>query len=172
MPPTFPLLRLPIDERLAILRQMEMNHLYSFGGMPPTFPLLRLPNDERLAVLRQMESSHLDHGLTFGGHGSFYDLDSVYEHFKNPVHLDLHSSGNADYDNRVLTMFIPKTAMSLDLEIFKNARLPKHILVQNYDSFNCHGNYQVKNQKFPFNALLCSNSQEITTTASGFSVKD
>ncbi|EGT48947.1 hypothetical protein CAEBREN_30079 [Caenorhabditis brenneri] len=59
MAPTFPLLRPPINERLAVLQQMRTKQLYSFGIMPPTFPLLRLPIDERLAVLRQMENFHL-----------------------------------------------------------------------------------------------------------------
>ncbi|EGT48869.1 hypothetical protein CAEBREN_00615 [Caenorhabditis brenneri] len=131
MPPTFPLLRLPIDERLAVLRQMEMSHLY--------VTILKNSSNDTLIKCTKKEYEakdwleHLclifhqkDHRLYFEHHGSRYDLNSVYENFKNPDHLRLPRTGNADYNYRVLKMIIPK---SKDQEkVFKTVAGSDHVV--------------------------------------------
>ncbi|CAL2038308.1 unnamed protein product [Caenorhabditis brenneri] len=112
------------------------------------------------------------HDIIFWPHASRFDFDSVYRHFKNPSHLCLHGTGNTDYDNRVLKMIIPKREMSLDFGNHPNGQLPKNILVQNYDIFNCYGNNQVMNQSFLLNDLLCINSREIRINQPDFSLTD
>ncbi|CAL2038304.1 unnamed protein product [Caenorhabditis brenneri] len=244
MPPTFPLLRLPNDERLAVLRQMEMSHLFTLSLISkraknlvkfanrrsravvvtiqqkiqfmcrmfpgPIGPKLRVelsiretpneprkvkkpryvtilensPDDAQIKCTKEEYEAkdwlvHLcqifhrkDHDLIIEQHGSRYNLDSVYENFKNPGHLSLSATGNAEYDDRVLKMIIPKSRISLDFRIFENGRPPKHILIQNYDSIACFSNFQQLTWTRSLDDLLCINSREISTNVSGFSEND
>ncbi|CAL2038307.1 unnamed protein product [Caenorhabditis brenneri] len=241
MPSTFPLLRLPNDERLAVLRQMKSNHLFLLSLISKRAKnLVILRNRKAAAVVVSVKrkiqfSCHTFQGtgfavklsiwktsneprivkkpkyvtifekswrakpikykneeyevkdwlehlcqifhqknfeLIFGQHGSCYDLDSLYENLKYPSRLDLHGTENTDYDNRVLKMIIPRSEIFLDFGIFENRRPPKHILIQNYDVYNCHENSQLLSWTRPLDDLLCANSREISTNISRFSEKD
>ncbi|CAL2038305.1 unnamed protein product [Caenorhabditis brenneri] len=240
MPATFPLLRLPIDERLAVLRQMEMNHLFILSlaskraknlvtssnrkargvlvsvyrkiqfscyvrdtGIELLLSIWKTPKEPRkvkkpkhVTIYQSFRKTkpikctkeeykptdwleHLcqifhqkDYELIFERHGSRYDFDSVYENFKNPGRLDLSGTGNTDYDNRALNMIIPRHEISLYFGIFENGRPPKHILIRNYDFFDCYGNSQLLSWSRPLDDLLCANSRKIRTSVSGFTEKD
>ncbi|EGT48981.1 hypothetical protein CAEBREN_12013 [Caenorhabditis brenneri] len=239
MPPKFPLLRLPNDERLAVLRRMESIHLFILSlaskqakilvtsanrkaeavaisieriiqfschmfqgaGFAVKLSIWKTSNEPRkvekpkyVSILQNSRRAkpiklkkeeyevkdwldHLfqifhqkDHSLTFGRHGSCYDLDSVYENFKNPYHLRLSGTGNAEYDYRVLKMIIPRSSILLNSRILENGRPPRDTLIQNYDSFVCYKNSQLLSWKRPLDDLLCANSREIETQ--GFSETD
>ncbi|CAL2038303.1 unnamed protein product [Caenorhabditis brenneri] len=242
MPPTFPLLRLPSDERLAVLQQMEMGHLFTLSLISkrtkilvksanrkaravlvsvhqkikfrvfqnpnlqklnvelsiwklPSAPskvkkpryvtiLKNSPNDTQIKCTKEEYEvkdwlEHLcqifhrkNHSLIVEHHGSRYDLNSVYEHFKNPSFFGLSAAGNNGYSNRVLKMIVPKSSISLVFGIFANGRPPKDILIQNYNAFDCYGNDQLMNRSFPLDDLLCINSREVNTNGLGFSEKD
>ncbi|CAL2038306.1 unnamed protein product [Caenorhabditis brenneri] len=241
MQPTFPLLRLPLDERLAVLQQTETIHLFVLSliskrsknlvtsanrkakavvvsverrikflcqmfqdpGFDIELSIRKTPNEpnkvkkpEYVNILQNSPNDTLitctkeeyevkdwldhlcqifhrkDHRLYIELHGSRYDFDSVYEHFKNPSILKLHITRNTDYDNRVLKMIIPKRSLSLDMRVFENEQHPKHILIQNYDSFECFGDFEALRWASSLDDLLCANSRLVGTIVSGFSEKD
>ncbi|EGT48998.1 hypothetical protein CAEBREN_11359 [Caenorhabditis brenneri] len=125
MSPTFPLLRLPNEERLAVLRQMGMSHLVELSIWKlPSAPLKvkspryvtilkNSPNDTLIKCTKEEYEAkdwleHLcqifhrkNHSLIVERHGSRYDLNSVYENFKNPSFFALSATGNTGYSNRV-----------------------------------------------------------------------
>ncbi|EGT48940.1 hypothetical protein CAEBREN_07402 [Caenorhabditis brenneri] len=98
MQPTFPLLRLPNDERLAVLRQMKMDQ----------DPLLKPPYDwkkEEYEVKDWLEHActifhQKNYDLVFDQDAFYFDIDSINEHFKNPNGLYLSATGNANYDHQ------------------------------------------------------------------------
>ncbi|CAL2038309.1 unnamed protein product [Caenorhabditis brenneri] len=239
MQPTFPLLRLPNEEHLAVLRQMGSNHLFLLSLLSKRAKILvtsanrkaksvfvlierkiqflcpmfqrpkfdmqlhiwRKPNDPpRVRKPKYVEIfnyskddktiecvqeeyeikdwlAHLCqvfhrkyHDIIIWPHASRYDFDSVYEHFKNPGHLHLHTSGDPEFDRKVLKKFVPRSQLSLNSHIFPNGRAPENIIIQNHEIFYFYDDHE--NMNVPLNDLLCNNSREIITDGLSISQRD
>ncbi|EGT35937.1 hypothetical protein CAEBREN_19433 [Caenorhabditis brenneri] len=100
-----------------------------------------------------------------------FDLNDIKKVFGNTHELDVFHTGSYEYNQLILKEFLPVKNFSVDPEVFQDSRVPKNILIQNFDTFMI-GFHNEDFGTMKLEDLLLMNSKDIDVRSLEISSKE